>query len=228
VRVGLWLGYNMLHKEEFAPKFRIDQRIGIKDRVAIVSVDPDDRTKGFGLGGIDNQIFRTSQAGMYLKINSIRILSLSFDGLVSRYAGMPFPKELLAFSENPDTSMALMEKTDYHVKQDWKAFDVAGATVIAQSSFWLANCTDVETFDMYINETTIPRYRRIPRIRKRVDLEQFVRTYLISNATGSFRYHPNPRPKLPFGRAKDNTDWHFIRSLYFLFMQEVLPLSPRG
>jgi hypothetical protein len=29
VRVGLWLGYNMLHKEEFAPKFRIDQRIGI-------------------------------------------------------------------------------------------------------------------------------------------------------------------------------------------------------
>jgi hypothetical protein len=93
VRVGLWLGYNMLHKEEFAPKFRIDQRIGIKDRVAIVSVDPDDRTKGFGLGGMDNQIFRTSQAGMYLKINSIRILSLSFDGLVSRYAGTPFPKE---------------------------------------------------------------------------------------------------------------------------------------
>jgi hypothetical protein len=26
VRVGLWLGYNMLHKGEFAPKFRIDQR----------------------------------------------------------------------------------------------------------------------------------------------------------------------------------------------------------
>jgi hypothetical protein len=74
VRVGLWLGYNMLHKEEFAPKFRVDQRIGIKDRVAIVSADPDDGTKGFGLGGMDNQIFRTSQAGMYLKINNLRIL----------------------------------------------------------------------------------------------------------------------------------------------------------
>ena len=82
----------MLHKEEFAPKFRIDQRIGIKDRVAIVSVDPDDRTKGFGLGGMDNQIFRTSQAGFYLKINNVRILSLSFDGFVSRYAGMPSPE----------------------------------------------------------------------------------------------------------------------------------------
>jgi hypothetical protein len=30
VRVGLWLGFNMLHNEEFQPKFRIDQRIGIK------------------------------------------------------------------------------------------------------------------------------------------------------------------------------------------------------
>jgi hypothetical protein len=39
VRVGLWLGYNMLHKEEFTPKFRIDQRIGIKDRIAIISLD---------------------------------------------------------------------------------------------------------------------------------------------------------------------------------------------
>jgi hypothetical protein len=176
---------------------------------------------------MDNQIFRTSQAGMYLKINNLRILSLSFDGFVSRYAGMPFPKELLAFSENPDTCMALMEKTDYRVKQDWKAFDVPGATVIAQSSFWLANCTDDETFDMYINETTIPRYRRIPRIRKPEDLEQFVRTRLISNAAGSFRYYPNPRQKLRFGRAKDNTDWHFMRSLYVLFMQEVLPLIPK-
>ena len=120
-----------------------------------------------------------------------------------------------------------MEKTDYRVKQDWKAFDVPGATVIAQSSFWLANCTDDETFAMYINGTTIPRYRRIPRIRKRADLEQFGRTHLISNAAGTFRYHPNSRQKLRFGRAKDNTDWHFMRSLYTLFIQEVLPLVPR-
>jgi hypothetical protein len=167
------------------------------------------------------------QAGMYLKINNFRILSLSFDGFVSRYAGMPFPKESLAFSKDPDKHMALMGKTDYRVKQNWKEFDVSGATVIAQSSFWLANCADDETFSMYINENTIPRFRRIPRIRKREDLEQFVRTHLISNATGSFRYHPNPRQKLRFGCAKDNTDWHFMRSLYVLFMQEVLPLNPK-
>ena len=80
---------------------------------------------------------------------------------------------------------------------------------------------------MYINGNTIPRFRRVPRIRKREDLEQFVQTQLISNATGTFRYHPNPRQKLRFGRAKDNTDWHFMRSLYALFIQEVLPLNPK-
>lgn len=227
VRVGLWLGYNMLHKEEFAPKFRIDQRIGIKDRVAIVSIDPDDDTKGFGLGGMDNQIFRTSQAGMFLKINNLRILSLSLDGFVSHYAGMPFPKEMLAFSDEPDKVMAVMEKTDYRVRQDWKQFDVPGATVIAQSSFWLENCINEETFGMYINATTIPRYRRIPRIRKREDLNQLVRTHLISNATGEFLYYSGPRRRIRFGCAKDNTDWHFMRSLYVLFMQEVMPHFPK-
>jgi hypothetical protein len=99
VRVGLWLGFNMLHREEFPPKFRIDQRVGIKDRVAIISVDPQDRSKGFGIAGLDNQIFRTSQAGMFLRINNVRILSVSFDGVISRLAGMPYPNEMLVPSD---------------------------------------------------------------------------------------------------------------------------------
>jgi hypothetical protein len=45
-------------------KFRIDQQLGKKDRIAIISVDPHDDSKGFGFGGIDNNIFRTSQAGV--------------------------------------------------------------------------------------------------------------------------------------------------------------------
>jgi hypothetical protein len=135
VRVGLWLGYNMLHKEEFAPKFRIDQRIGIKDRIAIISVDPNDTTKGFGFSGLDNQIFRTSQPGMFFRINNIRILSLSFDGLISRFAGMPFPEEMLALSHDPDRHIAVMGRTDYRIRQDWREFHIPGATVIAQTSF---------------------------------------------------------------------------------------------
>jgi hypothetical protein len=90
VRIGLWLAFNTLHKEFFQPKFRVDQRLGKKDRIAIISVDPDDRTKGFGFGGIDNNIFRTSQAGMYLRINNVRILSMSYENFISRFSGMPY------------------------------------------------------------------------------------------------------------------------------------------
>jgi hypothetical protein len=139
------------------------------------------------------------------------VSSLVATGSIWRWSGLP----------------RVMERTDYRVWQDWKHFSVPGATVIAQSSFWLENCRNEETFEMYINGTTIPRYKRIPHIRKREDLNQFVRTHLISNATGEFRYHTDPGRRIPFGRAKDNTDWHFMRSLYVLFVQEVMPLFPK-
>jgi hypothetical protein len=227
VRVGLWLGFNMLHKEAFAPKFRIDQRIGIKDRIAIISVDPNDATKGFGFSGMDNQIFRTSQAGRYFKINNIRILSLSFDGLISRFAGMPFPREMLALHNDPDRHLAVMGRTDYQIQQDWKEFQVPGATVIAQASFWLGNCVDDGSFAMWINKNTIPRLKKIPKVRKAANLNQFVQTHLISNANGEFRYHPNGRQQLRFRAAKDNSDWAFVRTLYVLFWRHVLALNPK-
>ncbi|MFK4492533.1 hypothetical protein [Bradyrhizobium sp. USDA 336] len=227
VRVGLWLGYNMLHKEEFAPKFRIDQRIGIKDRIAVISVDRNDTTKGFGFGGLDNQIFRTSQAGMFFRINNIRILSLSFDGMISRFAGMPFPEKMLALSDDPDRHVAVMGRTDYKIQQNWKEFQIPGATVIAQSSFWFRNCADDKSFGLWINKNTIPRFKKIPKLRKAADLDQFVQSLLISNATGSFKYHQNSRQRIRFGLAQENSDLTFVRALYLAFLRYVLPLNPQ-
>lgn len=119
-----------------------------------------------------------------------------------------------------------MGTTDYRLQQDWKEFAVPGATVIAQASFWLGNCVEDASRATYINGETIPRVRTIPRLRKPEDLEQFVQTQLISNATGNFRYHPNPRQRLRFGQAKDNTDWDFVRALYVMFWRLVMPLNP--
>jgi hypothetical protein len=226
VRVGLWLGYNMLHKEQFAPRFRISQRLGTKDRVAIVSVDPQDHSKGFAFGGLDNQIFRTSQAGMFIRINNARILSVSFDGVISRFAGMPYPKELLALSNDPDRLSAIMAPRDYRLKQNWKEFVIPGTTVIAQACFWLGNCVEQGNFYSFINQNTLPRLRKIPKLRKPADLNQFVQTQLISNATGVFCYHLNKRKRIRFMRAKDNTDFNFVKTLYSLFSQRVLPLNP--
>lgn len=93
VRIGLWLGYHTLHKEIFEPKFRIDARLGKKDRVAIISVDPDDGFKGISIGGCDNNVFRTSQSGIYLRFNNVRILSVSFDYLIAPFNAFPSAAE---------------------------------------------------------------------------------------------------------------------------------------
>jgi hypothetical protein len=120
-----------------------------------------------------------------------------------------------------------MGRTDYRIKQDWMEFEVPGATGIAQSSFWWGNCVEDKSFAMWINENTIPRFKKIPKLRKAADLNQFVQTQLISNATGEFRYHRNSRQRLRFDQANDNTDWDFVRALYVLFWRHVLPCCAR-
>jgi hypothetical protein len=120
-----------------------------------------------------------------------------------------------------------MGRTDYQIRQDWKEFQIPGATLIAQTSFWLGSCVDDESFAMWINQSTIPRFRKIPKLRTPADLNQFIQTQLISNATGEFRYHRSSRQRLRFGKAKENSDWAFVRTLYVLFWQHVLALNPK-
>jgi hypothetical protein len=72
----LWLGYHALHKDILEPRFRIDGRFGKKDRAAIISVDPSDTFNGYSVGGCDNNVFRTTQAGIYLRIISAALLDL--------------------------------------------------------------------------------------------------------------------------------------------------------
>jgi hypothetical protein len=223
VRVGLWLGYNMLHKEEFTPKFRIDQRIGIKDRIAIISLDPDDRTKGFGLSGMDNQIFSTGQARMFLKINNLRILTF-----VRRFY---FALRRHALSER-DARVEQQPRAAHSDDGTYRLPPEAGLEGIRHTRCYghragqYGNCVQGKSFAMYINGETIPRFRRIPKVRKPDDLEQFVQSQLISNASGNFQYHSNARQRLRFGQAKDNTDWTFVRALYVLFWRHVMPLNP--
>lgn len=227
VRIGLWLAYNTLHKEIFQPKYRIDQRLGKKDRIAIISVDPADKTKGFGFGGIDNQIFRTSQAGMYLRINNVRILSISFDNFISRFAGMPYSTEVFATTEDLNKHLAHVECDGYELLQDWKEFVIPGATVIAQSIFWPGGGVTDGRWQMYLNEDTGRRLRHWPRTSKPEHLNKFFQTQLISNAEGPFRYYPNPRKRLRVGEATANDDVTFARALYLVYLKYVLPLNPQ-
>jgi hypothetical protein len=226
VRIGLWLAYNTLHKEFFQPKFRIDQRLGKKDRIAIISVDPGDQTKGFGFGGIDNNVFRTSQAGMYLRINNVRILSMSYENFISRFSGMPYAKEMFASVDDINKHLADIACDGYDLKQDWREFALPGATIIAQSIFWPGGGVSDGRWQMFINRDTVGRLRHKLRISKPKHLSPFFQTQLISNAEGSFKYYSNPRKRLTFGKAKIDNDANFAKTLYTVYLTHVLPLGP--
>jgi hypothetical protein len=227
VRIGLWLAYNTLHKELFEPNFRIDQRLGKKDRIAIISVDPQDSAKGFWIGGTDNNIFRTSQAGLYLRINNIRIISMSFENLISRFAGMPYAKEIFASVDDLNTHLADIVCEGYGLKQDWCEFALPGATIIAQSVFWPGGGIANGRWKMYINGDTVGRSKKALRISKPEHLNQFFQTQLISNAEGDFRYYVNSRKRLRFGLAHANDDVAFMKVLYVLYWKYVLELGPK-
>jgi hypothetical protein len=79
---------------------------------------------------------------------------------------------------------------------------------------------------MYINQSTVPRFRKIPKVRKQEDLNTFVQTQIISNARGALQYFPNNCQRIRFSRSKDNSDFNFVKTLYALFWQQVLPLNP--
>lgn len=226
VRIGLWLAYNTLHKEFFQPKFRIDQRLGKKDRIAIISVDPDDESKGFGFGGLDNNIFRTSQAGMYLRINNVRILSISFENFISRFAGMPYSKEVFALAEDINQHRASVACDGYELKQDWREFTLPGATVIAQSIFWPGGGMSDGRWRMFLNSETVGRLRHALRVSKPENLNRFFQTQLISNSDGPFRYHADPRKRLRFGTAQANGDADFAKAMYVIYLKYILPLTP--
>jgi hypothetical protein len=227
VRVGLWLAFNTLHKEFFKPNFRIDQRLGTKDRIAMISVDPDDRTQGFNFGGMDNNVFRTTQAGMYLRINNVRIISMSFDGFISRFTGMPHADEMYYVGGDLGTVGADVRGGDYVLSQDWREFDIPGATFIAQTVFWPGEALAYDDrWRTYFNTSTVGRLKNKPRITRPAHLNRFYQTQLVSNAEGGVRYYPNPRKRLKIGKAIANDDPNFMKVIYILYMKYIIALGP--
>ena len=225
VRVGLWLGYHQLHKDIFEPRFRIDERLGKKDRVAIVSVDPNDQFKGFSIGGCDNNVFRTTQAGVYLRINNIRILSISSDMLISRLAGLPHPKETFV-RQSDGMAVATVSAGDHELKQDWKPFAVPGAVTIAQPIIPLSR-EFAEVTDMYLDVKVLKHSKNALRSLKLTLDGRAWPLQLISNADGAFRYCPNKKEIIRFGTAINNSDGGFMHVLYAIFLQYVFEREPQ-
>ena len=225
IRVGLWLGYHMLHREVFVPKFRIAERIGKKDRVAIISVDPNDNFKGFSIGGCDDNVFRTSQAAVYLRVNNVRIISVSYDSVTSSFSGVPYIKELFSTAQNLNLHVRNLEIGDYTLKQDWQEFLLQGATVLAQPVCW-PGTTQKRVIDIFFNHKMMRRFKDAPRISKPEHLDRFYPMQLISNASGRSQYYPVKRKRICFGKGEYHDDAVFMSTLYMIMLKRVLPIGP--
>jgi hypothetical protein len=94
VRIGLWLGYLYLDKNphKIKPHYYIEQRIGIHDRVLDI-IKTDDKTKGIHWVGCDTPSFSHIPSCFILRINNYYFFNISFNNLLARRIGFPYPKE---------------------------------------------------------------------------------------------------------------------------------------
>jgi hypothetical protein len=228
VRTGLWLGYYILRKEtSFHPKFYINTRLGAKDRLAIVSVDPNDHSKFLSFGGHDNNLFHKSQCGIYLRINNIRILSLSFDFLLRPETGLPGADELLLVPGNQVLSLSNLKFGSFDLAQDWKLFSMSGGTVLAQPIIDSRFLDPAIGINWYFNSRVIEHAKDKVRIQKPSDCQRILALQLISNADKAFRYYPNKRVRIRFCHSHNHSDAAFMHHLYALVLGRILPLFPR-
>jgi hypothetical protein len=94
VRIGLWLGYLYLDKNPLgiSPHFHIQNRIKQNDRILAIFRASGDK-EGLSFTGCDTPAFALTPSCFSLRINSLCFLNISYNDLLARRMGFPFPAE---------------------------------------------------------------------------------------------------------------------------------------
>lgn len=95
VRVGLWLGMNLLDKNyaDVDPNFHIENRIAQYDRLLIIEKSDSTREK-LNFGGVDNLAFSLMPSAFLLVVGNYYFTNISYMFLFHRRLGFPFPKNM--------------------------------------------------------------------------------------------------------------------------------------
>ncbi|MHA4870821.1 hypothetical protein ACXZ1M_24320 [Duganella sp. PWIR1] len=93
VRVGLWLGMQMLDKNflEVEPKFHIAKRVSLKDRTLVITKARHGQRLTFF--GSNTLAFNYMPSCFGLTINDTTLLNVSYEFLLSERLGFPYPIE---------------------------------------------------------------------------------------------------------------------------------------
>lgn len=97
VRVGLWLGFQYLDKNpaDIEPKFYIETRVGINDRMLAI-FKSNTEIQGLHYIGCDLPSFTYTPSCFSMHINGSFFLNMSYNDLFSRRIGFPYPVESFA------------------------------------------------------------------------------------------------------------------------------------
>lgn len=101
VRVGLWLGFQLLNKNilDIDPSFHIETRIGQFDR--LLSIERyQTTTSRLNFSGTDTPAFAYMPSAFTLTVNDLQFTNVSYTGLVSRRLGFPYPSQLAMVPDN--------------------------------------------------------------------------------------------------------------------------------
>ena len=96
VRIGLWLGYHYFLDHNFwgiSPKFHIRDRIGVADRALSISRSTN-YEPGVRFAGVNTPAFAHVPSCFTLTINEWFIINVSYQFIVSKAAGLPYPQSI--------------------------------------------------------------------------------------------------------------------------------------
>lgn len=94
IRIGLWLGFQYLDKNPagITPKFHIEKRMGVNDRMLAI-FKADSSRLGLNYVGCDMPSFRYTPSCFSIQINNYCFINMSYNDLFSRRIGFPYPIE---------------------------------------------------------------------------------------------------------------------------------------
>jgi hypothetical protein len=103
VRVGLWLGFQMLEKNvlDIEPNFHIERRIGQYDRMLIIQRASEHKTR-LNFTGADSVSFAYSPSAFSLVVNDTYFTNISASFLISRRVGFPYPASMYLVPDRAD------------------------------------------------------------------------------------------------------------------------------
>lgn len=97
IRIGLWIAFHYLDKNLFDInlKFHIAKRIGTDDRLLFI-YKAKTAPMGVNFIGTNTPVFQHLPSCFLLRINNFFFFNASFQFLISRRIGFPFPEKLFA------------------------------------------------------------------------------------------------------------------------------------